>query len=728
MSTNHRTLIGGVGYEVVGGRTKIGGTAYNILNGRTKISGTAYNINFQKPANNVATARLYTDGSMRFQINDRTDANKTLKGSYTGFLTNTYNSSNRPWYSQRGNIKSVSFDNIIKPVNTAYWFYSCANLTSFSWDGLDLTNVKTMYGMFDYDTKLNANTPIKCGPNVTNFGWVYENCYLLKGAPVCGPNVVNFRGTYSNCYNLTGSPACGDKVKDMIDTYYNCYRLTGQPVIGPNVIKADGVYYNCTNLTGSIVVPSRLPSLHYIYYGCYKLTGSPVCSDNVGSMAGAYGFCRNLRGSYVCGNNVWTMAHTYQGCNKLTGDGIVGPKVTNAVYAYDQCPNLTVLGIQSTNLINAERMVQGHNTKKRLNIYAKYGTNTWNTLLCNNTSSIVGANITWTKTNNYYYHNATYNIYIIDNTYMTYTVDRAYLNGTTLEFINSQKDSYVAANSVAVNTAQHYGLGNVPWSKWANTVTALTFKREIVPVSTNKWFAGFTKLTGAWSGTIMSQNLTDMSYMFQGCKNFSIIPEIPGDVMYASSVYENTKVYGYPACGPSVIDFSSAYCNCRNLTGNPVCGDLVTDMSHTYDNCVNMTGAPVFGPNVVVADFAYHNCQNLRIAQPIDEYSFPTIEIGENVTSLNSTFKNCRNLFSNIEYYTHINIQSLNLTDAYHCFANTRKSSGKFDIIIQVPIYEITTIDCLLQANTYGLSSIQWYESEYAWSNSTYGIQVMYHM
>ena len=48
MSTNHRTLIEGVGYEVVGGRTKIGGTAYNILNGRTKISGTAYNINFQK--------------------------------------------------------------------------------------------------------------------------------------------------------------------------------------------------------------------------------------------------------------------------------------------------------------------------------------------------------------------------------------------------------------------------------------------------------------------------------------------------------------------------------------------------------------------------------------------------------------------------------------------------------------------------------------------------------
>lgn len=724
MSTNHRTLIEGVGYEVVGGRTKIGGTAYNILNGRTKISGTAYNINFQKPANNVATARLYTDGSMRFQINDRTDANKTLKGSYTGFLTNTYNSSNRPWYSQRGNIKSVSFDNIIKPVNTAYWFYSCANLTSFSWDGLDLTNVKSMYGMFDYDAKLNANTPIKCGPNVTNFGWTYENCRLLKGAPVCGPNVVSLRGTYANCHNITGSPVCGDKVTDMVDAYYYCYNLTGQPVIGPNVTAADGVYYLCRNLTGSIVVPSKLPSLHYIYYGCNKLTGSPSCSDNVISMAGAYGFCTNLRGSYVCGNNVTLMAHTYQGCNKLTGDGIVGPKVTNATYAYDQCPNLTVLGIQSANLTNAERMVQGHNTQKRLNIYAKYGTNTWNTLLKNNTSSIVGANITWTKTNNYYYYNTAYNIYIIDNTYTVYSADIAHLNGTTLEFINSQKDSYVAANAVTVNLADSFTFGG-PWSKWSNVVTKINFKREIVPTSTYRWFHGFDKLTGPWEGTIMSHKLTNMGHMFRGANNLSMIPEIPGDVVDADCAYQWTNVYGSPACGPNVQEFDSTYQNCKNLTGSPACGDRVINMCGTYANCFNLTGAPVFGPNVVNAMHAYGNCQNLRLSS-----DNPVIMFGENINDLYGTFRNCRNLFADVPYSAHIHVTNPNIADTrmMDCFANTqRPSSNMFNIVVHVPVTG-TTWEAATKASTYGLNRITWYESEISWTNSQYGITVIMDM
>lgn len=42
----HKTLIGGTGYEVKGGRTRIGGTGYSIKKGRTLIGGTGYDISF----------------------------------------------------------------------------------------------------------------------------------------------------------------------------------------------------------------------------------------------------------------------------------------------------------------------------------------------------------------------------------------------------------------------------------------------------------------------------------------------------------------------------------------------------------------------------------------------------------------------------------------------------------------------------------------------------------
>ena len=369
-------------------------------------------------------------------------------------------------------------------------------------------------------------------------------------------------------------------------------------------------------------------------------------------------------------------------------------------------------------------MVQGHNTKKRLNIYAKYGTNTWNTLLCNNTSSIVGANITWTKTNNYYYHNATYNIYIIDNAYTVYSADIAHLNGTTLEFINSQKDSYVAANAVTIDLTSNFIFGG-PWSKWNNVVTHIKFKREIVPTSTYSWFNGFKKIVEPWEGTIMSHKLTNMGHMFRGANNLSMIPEIPGDVVDADCAYQWTNVYGSPACGPNVQEFDSTYANCKNLTGSPVCGDRVINMCWTYANCFNLTGAPVFGPNVVNAMCAYENCRNIRLSDDM-----PVIIFGEQMNDMYSTFRNCINLFSNVTYYSHIYINNPNLSDGsmYRCFSNTQNpTTNRFDIIVHVPVTG-TTWEAATTAGTYGLSHIDWYESEIAWGNSRYGITVIMDM
>ena len=37
-----------------------------------------------------------------------------------------------------------------------------------------------------------------------------------------------------------------------------------------------------------------------------------------------------------------------------------------------------------------------------------------------------------------------------------------------------------------------------------------------------------------------------------------------------------------------------AYCNCYNLTGSPACGENVTNMQGTYSNCKNLYGNSYF--------------------------------------------------------------------------------------------------------------------------------------
>ena len=45
-SKNHKTLIGGTGYEISGGRTLVDGTGYSVSKGRTLVGGTGYDIAF----------------------------------------------------------------------------------------------------------------------------------------------------------------------------------------------------------------------------------------------------------------------------------------------------------------------------------------------------------------------------------------------------------------------------------------------------------------------------------------------------------------------------------------------------------------------------------------------------------------------------------------------------------------------------------------------------------
>ncbi len=109
------------------------------------------------------------------------------------------------------------------------------------------------------------------------------------------------------------------------------------------------------------------------------------------------------------------MRHAYSYCYNLTGSPVCGPNVTDMINTYYNCPNIHGnFYVLSNNINDATNCFGGKDNGKRLNIYVSENSTSLNTCLYNNTSSLVGKNITWT--NNYNvnkcYYNTVYNIYI----------------------------------------------------------------------------------------------------------------------------------------------------------------------------------------------------------------------------------------------------------------------------------------------------------------------------
>lgn len=171
-SKNHKTLIGGTGYEISGGRTLVDGTGYSIQKGRTLINGTGYDITFGPvmpvkgdliTMNLDGTSRLYRVLSVNGNVckvlgmwddftskyNEKsttTKFNGITAQKYEGSILDTY--LNTTWY----NTLSSEAKNAIVPENVVqycYKYYDEPNTPNtptytyqyqYNWDNSDYEN------------------------------------------------------------------------------------------------------------------------------------------------------------------------------------------------------------------------------------------------------------------------------------------------------------------------------------------------------------------------------------------------------------------------------------------------------------------------------------------------------------------------------------------------------------------------------------------------------------
>lgn len=312
----------------------IGESTDIVIHNKYYVGNTVYN-NVIEPA----CAMLYDDGSFIFQRGNTPEEGKTLVATYTGFENTTYDYENSvPWYKNRSSIITVSFKDKCSPVNTAYWFYSCSNLTSVDTTNLDTSNVASMNSMFsncynltDIDVS-NWNTS-----RVVRIQYMFSSCEKLTTIDVSKwdtHNLMFIDNAFSYCSNLNYLDVSKWnllRIQSMRGVFNSCRSLTYLDLSKWNtsyVRNMDSVFSNCgiTNIDLSNFNTSNVTSMSNMFSSCKSLTNLDLSSfdtSKVTNMSYMFYACEQLKNIYINNNfitnKVTNSNNMFQYCEELVG-------------------------------------------------------------------------------------------------------------------------------------------------------------------------------------------------------------------------------------------------------------------------------------------------------------------------------------------------------------------------------------------------------------------------
>ena len=191
----------------------------------------------------------------------------------------------------------------------------------------------------------------------------------------------------------------------------------------------------------------------------------------------------------------------------------------------------------------------------------------------------------------------------------------------------------------------------------------------------NKIFIIPVKLDG--TPLLDTSKVTDMSNMFDGCRNLTIIPLLNTDnVTNMSNMFYYCKnLITIPQLNTSnVTNMAGMFDNCSNLTAIPELDTSnVTNMGSMFTDCENLTTIPLLDTSkVTVMQYMFRGCTNLT--------AIPLLDTG-NVTSMNAMFVLCTNLTTIPE------LDTSSVTDMDFTFNGcTNLSDDSLNIIMQMCI------------------------------------------
>ena len=285
-----------------------------------------------------AYAILYESGEMVFQRGSTPDASKgkVLK-TYTGFETERYGYPDyAPWYGNRESIKTVSFKDVIKPVSTAYWFYSCNKLTDADFTNLDTSAVTNMDRMFYSCSSLTSLDVSSFNTSaVTNMDRMFQYCRSLTSLDLSSfdtsavPSMDYMFCQCSSLKSLDVSSFDTSAVTGMWSMFKDCSSLTSLDLSSFNtsaVTRMASMFNGSSALTSldvSSFDTSAVTDMGSMFYGCSSLTSLDLSSFNtsaVTSMGSMFKDCSSLTSLDLSSFNtsaVTSMYSMFNGCSAI---------------------------------------------------------------------------------------------------------------------------------------------------------------------------------------------------------------------------------------------------------------------------------------------------------------------------------------------------------------------------------------------------------------------------
>ena len=294
---------------------------------------------------------------------------RAVTAVYTGIEKNSYNHNGIPWKQYTDDIlTSTIVDDNITPISTAYWFFTCQNLTS-------VNNLN----------KLNTS-------KVTDMRCMFDDCYRLTSVgDLSGwdtSSVTNMREMFAGDFKLT---SVGDlsgwdtsRVTDMSFVFGNCGKLVSiGNISGWNTSGVKSMTYmfnGCSSLTSLDLSgwnTSGVTNMSYMFINCDKLTSvgdlSKWDTSNVTNMVAMFGYCSKL--SLNCSN--WNVSKVTKNTNFNTNaPGVIAPAWPSSDEIVDEDP----IAPQSNELLEENQSKENTKQEKPNNVLTEQNSQTNNAI------------------------------------------------------------------------------------------------------------------------------------------------------------------------------------------------------------------------------------------------------------------------------------------------------------------------------------------------------------
>ena len=581
-----------------------------------------YTTNFQD-----AYAILYDTGEMVFQRGERPDPTKgNAIGTYSGFeYAEIKKKEDVPWNNVRENITTVTFKDVIQPLDVDNWFEKCVNLVSVNnGNNLDLSYCNSASNMFCHCSKLESiDVSTWNMSNITSIYNIFFSCSALSTINVSNWNT-------SNCIDFT-------------QCFYSCSKLQSLDVSKWNVSNCErfnSMFSQCAII--SIDISSwdmcKAKDISYMFSNCDNLEVIDLSKSNISS-------------------NCIDASCLFSNSDKLKEVNLMKCNMADNVNTKDMFLNVPLL----------EKIHIGDGMHFNGDVSIKNAK--WNNITTNQSYS---------NSSSLPFVNGTFNGAQHAGTYVAMPLDKyaiLYDTGEMVFQIGDMPDqskgtvvgSYTGFEDLHITSSKQ-----IPWNDVRQNIITVTFKDVIKPTDAFKWFDECRNLVSVNNGNNLDlSNCNNVDGMFYNCRKLKSIDVSSWNMSNIASLFSmfhfcesltSLDVSNWDVS--NCKDFTQCFRDCDNLTNLDVSNWNVTkavNLSSIFYGCSNLNSIDVSKWNVSnCSDFAqcFGGCFKLK---NIDVSNWNV----SNASILSSIFSGCRSL-------ENINISNWdvsNCTDFIQCFA-----------------------------------------------------------